>query len=114
MNKPLGIVVRSEPYTKFAGREILDPALAAASLELPLRVFFIGDGLLHLLPDQQPASINVVAYTRGWAALWHLSDSVELYAEEGAVKRPELPNLRLVNMDKLATAMAECKAVIHV
>ena len=120
MNAPLGILVRGDPYSRRAGRERLDPALAAASLDMPLRVFFIGDGLLHLLPGQQSERLPAVQFTKGWGALDGLSEHVELYVESAAFERVcgaagELKTrVQVLEKTAIAGKMSECRAVLHV
>ena len=87
MSTVLGILVRSDPYSRRGGRESLDPALAAATLEIPLKVFFVGDGILHLLPGQQTKLLPANQFTRAWGALTDLSDLVELYVDSASFER---------------------------
>jgi len=120
MHAALGILVRSEPYDRRVGRERLDPALAAASLDIPIAVFFVGDGVLHLLPQQQAQNLPASPFTRGWAALEDLSDQVELFAESSALERvsgsaSELQTrVQILDRDAIARKMRNCRAVIHV
>ena len=120
MSKALGIIVRSEPYSGRAGRERLDPALAAASLEIPLEVFFIGDGVLHLLVDQRSEFLPAAQYTKAWGALTGLSDAVALYADSGALERMSALagdlgiEVQVLDSAAIAKKMNECRAVIHV
>lgn len=54
--KRLAFVFYSAPHGSAAGREGLDAVLSASALTPP-GVFFISDGVLQLLPDQQPGLI---------------------------------------------------------
>ncbi len=120
MEAPMGILVRSEPYDRRGGRERLDPALAAATLDIPLKVFFVGDGILHLVPQQQPESLPASFYTKAWAALLDLSDNVQLYAESSAVQRISgwsdglLADVQVLDKESIARKLNGCRAVIHV
>jgi sulfur relay (sulfurtransferase) DsrF/TusC family protein len=120
MNTIIGIIVRSDPYYRRAGRERLDPALAAASLEIPLKVFFIGDGVLHLLPGQEPGDLPAAAFTRGWGAVAGLSERVELFVDSAALdcvasNSLDLPHgVQALDCRALASEMASCGGIIHV
>ena len=55
--KRVAFVFRSAPHGSNAGREGLDALLATSALSDDPGVFFIGDGVLQLLPDQQPERV---------------------------------------------------------
>lgn len=55
--KRVAFVFRSAPHASSAGREGLDALLATSALSDDPGVFFIGDGILQLLPGQQPEQI---------------------------------------------------------
>lgn len=55
--KRVAFVFRSAPHGSNAGREGLDALLATSALSDDPGVFFIGDGVLQLLPDQQPEQV---------------------------------------------------------
>lgn len=55
MRKRLLFVFRTSPYAGGRAREGLDALLAAAVFEQEVAVLFMGDGVLQLLADQQPA-----------------------------------------------------------
>ncbi|NDL64513.1 sulfurtransferase complex subunit TusC [Acerihabitans arboris] len=55
--KRIAFVFTQGPHGGAAGREGLDALLAASALTDEIGVFFIADGVLLLLPQQQPAHI---------------------------------------------------------
>ncbi|MBS0848302.1 sulfurtransferase complex subunit TusC [Citrobacter sp. JGM124] len=55
--KRIAFVFHSSPHGTSAGREGLDALLATSALSDDPGVFFIGDGVLQLLPDQQPERV---------------------------------------------------------
>jgi len=55
--KRVAFVFRSAPHGTSAGREGLDALLATSALSDDPGVFFIGDGVLQLLPGQQPEQV---------------------------------------------------------
>lgn len=55
--KRVAWVFSSAPHGSAAGREGLDALLATSALSDDLGVFFIGDGVLQLLADQNPQAI---------------------------------------------------------
>lgn len=56
MNR-IAFVFTHGPHGNAAGREGLDALLATSALAKDIGVFFIADGVLLLLPQQQPAQI---------------------------------------------------------
>jgi len=55
--KRVAFVFKSAPHGTSAGREGLDALLATSALSEDIGVFFIGDGVLQILPGQQPDKI---------------------------------------------------------
>lgn len=55
--KHVAFVFRSAPHGSSAGREGLDALLATSALSDNIGVFFIGDGVLQIQPDQQPEQV---------------------------------------------------------
>ncbi|UCQ40935.1 sulfurtransferase complex subunit TusC [Edwardsiella piscicida] len=72
--KRLAFVFTQPPHTTSAGREGLDALLAASAFCEDIAVFFIGDAVFQLLPDQQPAAILARDYvaTFGVMALYDI------------------------------------------
>lgn len=70
----LAFVFTSPPHTTSAGREGLDALLAASAFSEDVWVFFVGDGVFQLLPNQQPAQILARDYvaTFGVMALYDI------------------------------------------
>ena len=85
-----------------------------------VRVFFIGDGVLHLLPGQQAQTLPAVQYTRGWGALEGLSDQVELIVDSSSLDRISSwaddlqTEVKILDRAAIGREMAACRAVIHV
>ena len=55
--KRIAFVFSSAPHGSSAGREGLDAVLATSALTEEIGLFFIGDGVLQLLANQQPGKI---------------------------------------------------------
>ncbi|QPT13057.1 sulfurtransferase complex subunit TusC [Serratia rubidaea] len=55
--KRVAFVFTQAPHGSASGREGLDALLATSALSEDLGVFFIGDGVLQLLPGQQPETV---------------------------------------------------------
>ncbi|RJT20871.1 sulfurtransferase complex subunit TusC [Buttiauxella izardii] len=55
--KRVAFIFKSSPHGSAAGREGLDALLATSALSEDIGVFFIGDGVLQLIPGQQPGLI---------------------------------------------------------
>lgn len=61
--------MRQAPYAQRSSRAQLDVALAAAALELPLEIYFIGDGLWQLATGRDPDAAWLPPGLKGWAAI---------------------------------------------
>jgi tRNA 2-thiouridine synthesizing protein C len=53
------VVIRHTPYGSSLARAALDAAMAMAAFEQAVDILFLGDGVLHLMPDQDGAAIGV-------------------------------------------------------
>ena len=67
--KSLLVVVRRPPYSDSLARAALDAALAAAAFDQPVDLLFLGDGVLQLLPQQDPAAVGRKSVARLLASL---------------------------------------------
>jgi hypothetical protein len=90
----IGLVLRSVPYEQRSARAQLDVALAAAALEQPLQLYFLGDSVLQLLCDRGPAAAQLPAGYRAWASLPELTP-VSAFAETAWVEWLQRGNLEL-------------------
>lgn len=55
--KKVAFIFTHGPHGSSAGREGLDALLATSALTEDIGVFFVGDGVFQLLPNQQPEKI---------------------------------------------------------
>lgn len=112
----LGLVIRCSPYEgRHAGAQ-LDAALAAAALEMPLDLFFLGDGLLQLLPGAAPSGARLPPGLKAWKSLPALTDVRAWVADDhrlltGPAIDWLLP-LHTVTHDQLARRRAACDRVL--
>jgi len=84
----LALVIRSAPWRERSGREALDLATAAVTMDLDLDLFFIGAGVEQLLANRQPGPAAYPAGLKAWAALADFGP-VSYYAERAAAERLE-------------------------
>ena len=82
----LALLVRDRPYRRRAARASLDTALAAAALDFRLEVYFLGQAVLQLLAERDPAPALLPAGYRGWAALPELTE-LRVFAERRWLQR---------------------------
>ena len=64
----LAIVWRHAPYGQCSGQESLDLALVCSALELSISLFFLDDGVLQLIADQDPKVLAMKATTALFAS----------------------------------------------
>lgn len=67
--KRVAVVFSQGPHGTSAGREGLDALLATSALTEEIGVFFVSDGVLQLLPDQQPEKILARNYIATFGVL---------------------------------------------
>ncbi|AHG19928.1 protein TusC [Chania multitudinisentens RB-25] len=67
--KRVAFVFTHGPHGDAGGREGLDALLATSALSEDIGVFFIGDGVLQLLPGQQPEKILARNYIATFGVL---------------------------------------------
>lgn len=84
--KQLLVVVRHSPYGSSLARASLDVALAAAAFEQPVKLLFMGNGVLQLLPEQDSQAIGQKNIGRLLSSL-PLYDIEIVYADAEAVAR---------------------------
>ena len=65
----VAFIFATSPHGTASGREGLDALLATAALSEEIGVFFIGDGILQLMPHQNPEVILSRHYTAAFALL---------------------------------------------
>ena len=80
------VVVRRAPYGSSLARAALDVALAAAAFEQPVKLLFMGDGVLQLLPGQDSGAIGVKNIGRLLASL-PLYEIETVYVDSEAATR---------------------------
>ncbi|WP_145563300.1 sulfurtransferase complex subunit TusC [Yersinia aldovae] len=67
--KRIAFIFTQGPHGNSAGREGLDALLATSALSEDIGVFFISDGVLQLLPQQQPERILARNYIATFGVL---------------------------------------------
>jgi len=106
--KSLLVVVRHSPYGSSLARTALEVALSSATFEQDVGLLFMGDGVLHLLPEQNSSTIGVRNIAR-LIASFPLYDLEALFADKAALVQyalapQELPQkLQLLDDDAMAT-----------
>lgn len=78
--KKIAIIISKTPHGSASGREALDAILALSSMN-DVSLFFMGDGLFHLLPNQQPDKILARDYIATFGVL-ELYDIEKIYVSE--------------------------------
>ncbi len=94
-SRKIGLVVRSGPYQGRSSRDQLDVALAAATLDLELELFFTGEGVLQLLADRDAQAGNLPGGLRGWKSLPGLT-LVKAWVADSALEAFVGPETRLI------------------
>lgn len=83
--KNIAIIINHPPHGDAKGREALDIALALSDIN-HIALFFTGEGVLHLLPDQNPTDILMRNYIATLKML-ELYDIEDVYVSEESLER---------------------------
>lgn len=84
--KAIALVVRQPPYAQRSARTQLDVALAAASLELPLEIYFLGDSLWQLATQREPGPAGLARGLKAWSAVSDMT-RVGFYADARQIRQ---------------------------
>lgn len=110
----LALIVRSDPLADRSARAQLDVALAAAALEVPIELFFIGAGARHLLPAAATGAAGVPSANRAWPALAGLT-GVSAWAAPG-IADAAAPHgdwlVRPLSLQDMAQRWSACRWVL--
>jgi len=87
--KTVLVAVRHSPYGSSLARAALDTALAAAAFEQPLKLLFLGDGVLQLLPDQDSSAVGIKNIGKLLSSL-PLYDIESVYVDRESAQRYKL------------------------
>ena len=117
-NHPLrfGLLVRSASFCGRSARDQLDIALAAATLDWTLELFFLGPGSLQLLEGCQPSQAGLPRGLRAWKSLADLTE-VKAWVVPGVRERLfAAGHSPLIKVDELAESdmalrLAHCDQV---
>jgi len=80
------VVIRHSPYGSGLARAAVDAALAMAAFEQPVKVLFLGDGVLQLFPSQDSQRIGLKNIGRLLAS-FPLYGIEQVYADAQALRR---------------------------
>ncbi|MCP3699098.1 MAG: sulfurtransferase complex subunit TusC [Aliivibrio sp.] len=116
MNR-IGFVFQSSPHTTTKGREGLDAILAASAYSDDIHIFFIADGVLQLLENQQPELILSRDYISGFKML-ALYDLEEIFVCQTALSNRGLKQSNLhidvdvISNQQINEKLAQCAQIM--
>ncbi|WP_407331568.1 sulfurtransferase complex subunit TusC [Enterovibrio sp. 27052020O] len=116
--KKLGFVFSSAPHGSASGREGLDAVLATSNYSEDLVLFFVGDGVMQLLSEQQPTEILCRDYISTFKML-SLCDVEDIYvcetslSERGLSHASFVINVDIVSPDVISQRLAQCAKVLQ-
>lgn len=115
--KKVAIIFNHPPHGNALGREGLDLALALSDIN-KISVFFINDGVFHLLPDQQPDKILMRDYiaTFGMLELYDIDDIYicgQSVAERHLTSIPLILDAQIVDKATLTALLATQDTILQ-
>lgn len=115
--KKIAIIISSAPHGSAKGREALDTALALSTFN-HISVFFMGDGVFHLLPNQHPEDILMRDYIATFNML-ELYDIEDVYVCKTSLDERNLSQItinianQLIENKQLHQLLASQDAVLR-
>ena len=115
--KKVAIIISSAPHGSAKGREALDTALALSTFN-HISVFFMGDGVFHLLPNQHPEDILMRDYIATFNML-ELYDIEDVYVCKTSLDERNLSQItinianQLIENKQLYQLLASQDAVLR-
>ncbi len=113
----LTFVFRHAPHGSASGREGLDALLAASAYCENLHVLFVGDGVLQLLPDQQPSRI----LSKDYAPMFKLFDLYDIeqvlvcqqsLIERGITEQALITEVQLVEHEDIQRRLQQADKIL--
>lgn len=83
------VILTQPPLTGLRGREGLDVALVSSTFDQNTALLFMGEGVLQLLPEQQPDCLQLKG-TQAMLKALPLYDLDQVYVEQAALERYSL------------------------
>lgn len=114
--KRIAIIFSHPPHGNSKGREALDLALALSDIN-HISVFFVEDGVFHLLPDQQPDKILMRDYISTLAML-DLYDITDIYVcseswlERNLIAYSTVIDAKAITKSDIATLLASFDSIL--
>ncbi|OCG27888.1 tRNA 2-thiouridine(34) synthase TusC [Gilliamella sp. wkB108] len=102
--KKVAVIINKPPHGNAKGREALDIILAMSDIN-HISVFFIGDGVFHLLPHQHPEQILMRDYIATFNML-ELYDIEDVYVCQSSLNERSLNNITLNIANKVIPPQA--------
>ena len=93
--KNILIIIRQAPFSSTLPAAALDILLTAAAFEQELTLLFMGEGVLHLLSEQNATASGMRNISKALTSL-ELYDVEQIFIEEGALNSRQLENEKLV------------------
>ena len=115
--KKIAIIISSAPHGSAKGREALDTALALSTFN-HISVFFMDDGVFHLLPNQHPEDILMRDYIATFNML-ELYDIEDVYVCKTSLDERNLSQItinianQLIENKQLHQLLASQDAVLR-
>ena len=105
MTYDLLVIFTQPPLSGLNAREGLDTALVSATFEQKTALLFLGEGLLQLLPNQQPDALELKG-TQAMLKALPLYDIDAIFIEADALQRFDLEAANLLLPAQTLTAAA--------
>lgn len=116
--KKVGFIFSTPPHGTASGREGLDAVLATSAFSDNLALYFIGDGVMQLLTNQQPGKVLCRDYISTFKML-ELCEVEDVYVCQTSLDERGLSDIELVIdcerlcHEDIGKAFSLCDRLIH-
>ncbi|MEM9102761.1 MAG: sulfurtransferase complex subunit TusC [Pseudomonadota bacterium] len=109
----LGFIIKSPPIGSSRGREALDIIFMAATFDYPVDVFFIGEGVYHLIDGDAPGILTIQNPAKNFSTLplydvENLFVEAEFFTHRAFAKEALSVPVTLLNQTDLKARLSQC------
>ena len=95
MKKNILVIIRTAPYGQSKSKDAIDFILTAAAYDQELHVLFQGDGVFHLLPNQDPSGIPSKNINKLLSA-FEMYEIENIHADNGSLAQRSMNSATIV------------------
>ena len=96
LDNPITVIINTPPFSSISGKEGVDLALVCAAFEQQVNLVFSGEGVLHLMNNQQDQAISDKLHDMQLKAL-EFYDIDQIFVIESSLKNRKLNDAHIIS-----------------